>query len=216
MRTIRFRIAMLPRAGFLALLLVLLQGAQCPQVPELKDTALTIASDQFIELEFEARGSINTHSKSDTIRIAELREDIEDAGIAADMIDSVWIARVLYGVTAYNEPPPYDREIAEGRVEVSYEGAPSSAVLFDSVFVRVYPLLGVLTPAPVRAGGVEYLNDLLDAVLNALRSDSDTSFIVSAYSSGISNPQGDDTNFDWRVRVHYQIMGRDSIKVPDL
>lgn len=203
------------RLAFFAVLFIVLQGAQCPQVPDMTDTEVTVVADDYVELVFLARGSINTHSDNDTINIAELRDEIEDAGIDLGAIDSAWVTRVLYGVIAYNEGP-HDRAIANGRVVVNREDTAQSATLFDNVNVDVYPLLGTLEPAPIESGGIEFLNDLLADVLTALKDYTVDEFIISAESSGDSNPQDRDTNFDWRVRIYYQIVGSDTIEVPQL
>jgi len=201
------------RLGFYLALLLILPGAQCPQYPEIKDLQVSLVADHHIELTFEARGSLNVHSDTDTIDVADLRAGLEDAGVDVAQIDSAWVTRVVYGVVAYNETPT-DREIVDGRVEIERLDDGTSAVLFDDVDVEVYPLLGELVGAPVEPGGVEYVNELLADVLWALKSAVSPEFVVRGEASGVSEPQGRDTNFDWRVRIYFQIVGPAVLEVP--
>ena len=204
--------------AFLIGLVALLPGAKCPAIPEMEDVEVTIVADDVIELVFEARGDINTHSSEEMIDVADLREDLLDAGFDLTMIDSAWVTDVLYGVVAYNEEVT-DREIQNGTVTVTWEQGmlSDSQALFDDVDVEVYPLLGVLAPAPFEPGAIEFLNDLLADVLDDLRApDLATEFLVYADSEGDSEPQGRDTDFDWRIRIHFQIVGRVVVEVPKI
>ena len=208
------RIATLARLGVYLALLVVLQGAKCPTIPTTKNLKMTVVTQQYVELTFAARGSINTHSDTDTIDVAQLRQDLEDAGVDVESVDSVFVASVLYGVTAYNEAAT-DREIVDGTVTVSRPDEASSATIFDNVDQPVYPLLGELVPAPVELGGIAYVNDLLADVLQAIKSGGSEIFLVEADASGVSEPQGRYTNFDWRVRINFHVVGETDMEVPD-
>ncbi len=210
------RSRMLTRLGMLATLFLLLQGAaECPSIPEMEDVQITMVADDYMELVFEARGSLNTHSDTFVIEVNELRDQIEDAGFEIEQLDSAHVSAVLYGVTAYNEEPT-DREIENAYVEVTRHDIPETEILISNFNVAVYPLLGELVPAPLDESGIEFINGLLGDLLVALKDHTVSSYTVSGYVSGDSVPQGRYTDFDWRIRIYYQIIGRAEVERPDL
>jgi len=192
------------KLGVFVALLVLLQGAKCPNVPELKDIEITVVEAEYIEFEFQARGGINAHSAAETIDIDELRQDLEEMDLDVSQIDTILVSSILYGVTAYNEAVN-DREIVNGALTVTRLDTDASAVIFDDVNVVVYPLLGALVPPPIEPDGVDFLNELFADVLAALKGSGPSEFEVQAEVSGDSAPAGRDTNFDWRARIYYQV-----------
>ena len=207
------RTAIFGFAAFFGLIL-LLQGAKCPSIPDMQTTEITVVIQESVEFPFEARGGINATSGDVTIDIDEIRQDLEDNDIEVDQIDTVVVRSVLYGVTAYNETE-LDREIVDGYVRISRTSPADSAVIFDNVDVMVYPLLGELVPAPIDEAGVDFLNSVLGDVLTALRTGYHSELTLRGTVSGLSEPQARDTNFDWRVVIYYQIAGRMEIDVPD-
>jgi len=209
------RASTLARLGVYLALFVLLQGAKCPSIPSTKQVKMTVVAQNYIEFTFEARGSLNYHSGDETIDIQDLRQDLVDAGVTLEDVDSVVASQVLYGVTAYGELPDTDREIVDGTVTLSRSDNASSATIIDNVDQEVYPLLGELVPAPLAPGGIDYINTLLADVLEAIKTGSPSAFVVSAEASGVSEPQGRETNFDWRVRLYYHVIGWADVEVPD-
>lgn len=210
------RTRILTRLGMLATFILLLQGAaECPSIPEMEDVQITVVADDYIELVFQARGSINAHSDTFVIDVDELREDIEDAGFEIEMVDSAYVSAVLYGVTAYNEEPT-DREIQDGVVTVTREDIPQTETLISNFDAAVYPLLGDLVPAPIDESGIEFINGLLGDLLAALKDYSVSSYAVSGSVSGRSVPQERYTNFDWRIRIYFQVVGRAQVDRPAL
>lgn len=197
---------------FLALGVILL-GAKCPGIPETEEVEITLVTEEFIELTFQARGSINVDSGVAILDVDELRRELEDAGVEISRIDTLRVAAVEYGVVAYNEGPQ-DRQIVNGTVTVERLDTAASAVLIDGLNAMVYPLLGLLVPAPIEPGGIDFLNDLLADVLAALKSGGVSGFEVAGSSSGVSEPQERETNFDWRVRIYYHVSGRIQTEVP--
>ncbi len=209
---------MLMRLALFAALLIVLQGAKCPSIPEMKTVDIAVVAEQTIELEFEARGGINAESDVVTINIEELRDDLEDADIEIDDIDTVVVHAVSYGVTAYYEGNTGDlanRRIEDGNLTVTRLDAAESHEIFHDVNVNVYPLLGELVPAPVEPGGIAFLNELLADVLQALKTGGTEGFDLQGTVSGVSTPMGRDTNFDWRVVVRYQVKGTAEIERPE-
>jgi len=191
------------KLGLFVALLVLLQGAKCPNVPELKDVEITVVDEEYVEFEFEARGEINAHSAIESIDIDELREDLEEMDIDLGEIDTILVSQIFYGVTEFDDVP--GREIVNGDLTITRLDTDSSAVIFDDVNQAVAPLVGLLVPPPIEEDGVDFLNALFADVLAALKGTGPSEFEVQAEVSGDSEPQGVDTNFDWRIRVYYQI-----------
>jgi len=203
------------RLTLYAALFVLLQGAKCPTIPTTKEIDVSVITEEYIELEFLARGSINYHSDTETIDIDDLRRELEDAGVDIAAVDTIVVSSVLYGVTAYNETPT-DREIVDGMVTVTRTDTDSTAVIVSDADVEVYPLLGDLVPAPIEPDGIAFINDLLADVLDALKYSGPSEFSVFADVSGVSQPQGRETSFDWRLRIYYHVTGRMGVEVIDI
>ena len=204
------------RLGMLATFILLLQGAaECPSFPEMEEVEVTVVVDEFIELNFEARGGINVHSDTHVIDVEELRDQIEEAGFEIDAIDSAHVSAVLYGVTAYYETLT-DREIQDAVVIVIREDTQESETLIDEFDAAVYPLLGELVSAPIEEGGIDFVNELLADLLAALQNHSVSTFEVSGSVSGISVPQERETSFDWRLRIYFQVVGRVVVERPAL
>jgi len=201
-------------AMFCGMLLVL-QGAKCPQIPEMETVEITAVAEEYVEMEFVAEGSINYHQDDVTIDVLELLSDLEEADIEVDQIDTVLVHAILYGVTVYGEEPT-DRRIVDGHLEVTREDTDETAVIFDNVDVDVYPLLGELVPAPIEPGAADFINDLLADVLVALKTGTPATFELDAEVSGVSEPQARDTHFQWRVRILYQVVGRVEVERPGL
>ena len=188
-------------------LAVLLMGAKCPGIPETHDIELTVVTEDIIEMSFLARGSINYEASAEIIDVGDLREQIDDAGIDLEDLEDISVSLIEYGVTAYNEPAT-DRQIVDADVTVKRTDGGPSSVLINDLDAMVYPLLGKLEPAPLDKAGVDFINDLLDDVLAALKAGDSQDFQVIGAVEGVSEPTGRTTNFDWRVVIHYQITGK--------
>lgn len=204
------------RIGIFLALAVIVMGAKCPKIPKTHEINITMVTEEFIELTFEARGSMNVDSSTEVIDIDELREDLEDADIEIDLISAIRVSKVEYGTVYYYEGAGNtDREIVDAQVTVKRPDEGTSAVLVSGLNVEVYPLVGLLAPVPVQPGGIAYINDLLADVLVALQSGGPSGFAVYGSSSGTSTPTGRSSNFDWRIRIYYQIAGGMPTDVPD-
>jgi hypothetical protein len=211
------RKAVLLRLAMFCGMLLVLQGAKCPQIPEMETVEVTAVAEEYVEMEFVAEGSINYHQDEVTIDVLELLSDLEEADIEVDQIDTVLVHAILYGVTVCDECEQYtDRRIVDGHLEVTRKDTQESAVIFDNVDVDVCPLIGELVPAPIEPGAADFINELLADVLVALKTGSPSTFELEADVSGLSEPQERDTNFDWRVRIVYQVKGRVEVERPSL
>jgi hypothetical protein len=196
---------------FLALGLLVL-GAKCPGVPDTEEVEMTLVTEEYIEFTFQARGDINDDSGTEIIDVNDLRQQLDDAGVSVDRVDTIRVASVLYGVVAYNEAET-DRQIVNGSVSIR-RGDETPVVLIDDFSAMVYPLLGRLVAAPIDPAGIDFLNLLMADLLEALKDHSVATFAVSGSSSGESQPGARETNFDWRVRVNYHVSGRFLVDAP--
>lgn len=191
----------------------LLLGAKCPGIPSTEEVELTLVTEEFIEFKFEARGSLNVDSGTETIDINDIRQELDDAGVDLSLVDTLRVASVEYGALhPYTDVP--DRRIVNATVSVERTDTGASAVLISGLSADVVPLLGILVPAPINAAGIAFLNDLMDDILVALRTGFPTEFEVAGSSSGVSEPTEETTHFDWRVRIYYHISGRVLTEVP--
>ncbi|MFH1143793.1 MAG: hypothetical protein V1774_04545 [Candidatus Eisenbacteria bacterium] len=205
------------RLAALAVMLLVLQGAKCPQIPEMKTIELTAVSEQYVEFTFEARGTLNALNDEATaeISIDDLREDLEDADVDIEMVDTVLVHKILYGVTAYSEADT-TRTIANGTLVVVREDTDEAATIFDDADEEVYSLLGELVAPPFTPEGIDFLNELMLDMLAAIKNPSfHGSFILTGTVTGQSLPLDRETNFDWRVRLYYQVAGRVEVERPE-
>lgn len=202
------------RIGVFLALAALVMGAKCPKIPETHEVNITLVTEDFFELTFQARGSMNIDSNTAVIDIEELRLDLEDAGIEIELIRTIKVSKVEYGTVEYNEDVT-DREIVNADVSVKRTDNATSAVIVSGLSVEVHPLLGLLEPVPTEAAGIAFVNDLMSDVVDALKHGGVSSFVVVGASSGTSEPQDRPSDFDWRVRIHYQIAGGMPTDLPD-
>ena len=207
------------RIGVFLGLAALVMGAKCPKIPDTHEVEITLVTEEFIELLFEARGSMNVDSSTEVINIQLLRQDLEDAGIETELIKAMKVSKVEHGTVDYYEddvnPGATDRRIVNAQVSLKRIDNSTSAVIVDGLSVDVYPLLGVLEPVPTETAGIAFVNDLLADVLDAIQHGGVSNFVVVGSSSGTSTPTGRPSDFDWRVRIYYQIAGGMPTDVPD-
>jgi hypothetical protein len=190
----------------------LLMGAKCPGVPSTEEIAITLVTEEYIEFIFQARGEINVDSGVETIDVADIREDLLDAGVDLSSVEEIRVSAVKYGTVAYNEPAT-DRLIT-GTVTIERLDNATSETLVPLQSQNVYELLGILVPAPIDEDGIDYLNDLMAAVLDAIQTGFPEEFEVRGSFSGTSSPTERETNFDWRVRFYFHISGTVMTEVP--
>jgi hypothetical protein len=202
------------RIGIFLALAIIVMGAKCPKIPDTHEINITLVTEESIEITFEARGSMNVDSNVAFINIDELRQDLEDAEIRTDLITAIRVSKVEYGVVAYNEEGT-DRQIVGAEVTLKRPDEGTSAVLVSGLDAEVYPKLGKLVPVPTQPGGIAYINDLLADVLDAIQSGGTSGLAVYGTSSGTSEPTDRASNFDWRIRIYYQIAGGMPTDVPD-
>jgi hypothetical protein len=204
----------------LLLMLLPLVGAKCPGIPETKDMTITIVTEEQMELLFVAQGSVNVDSDVETINTEDIRDDLLDAGLTQEdieAIETITVEAVEYGTVTYNEPAT-DREIVDIDVTVWRVGAEADSALLVSDFsTMVHPLLGILVPAPIEPSGIDWINDLLEEVLEAIKDESgSTNFSVMGRASGQSEPMGRETDFTWRLVISYQIPSGFPVEVIDI
>jgi hypothetical protein len=190
----------------------LLMGAKCPGVPSTEEIPITLVTEEFIEFTFQARGELNVDSGVETIDVNDIRQDLLDAGVDLTLVEEIRVSAVQYGTVVYSEPAQ-DRVIT-GTVSIERLDNSTSETLVPLQSQNVYDLLGVLVPAPIDEDGIDYLNDLLAAVLDAIQTGYPEEFEVRGSFSGTSTPIERETNFDWRVRFYFHISGTVMTDVP--
>jgi hypothetical protein len=192
----------------------LLMGAKCPSIPDTHEIHVTVATEEAIDLEFGAHGGIDATGGGEVIDLEELWELLDDADIDVERLQYMKVSSVLYGVTAYNESET-DREIVNGRVTVSRGASGPSAVLIDDLDAAVYPLLGKLVQAPISEEGIDLINGLLEDVVTALKTGTPGNLVLIGTVEGSTEPPGGDIDFDWRLRINYQIAGGVPVDSPE-
>lgn len=197
------------RLLFFLLMLLPLVGAKCPGIPDTKNMTITVVTEEQLELTFVAHGSVNIDSDTETIDTAQIRDDLLDLGLEQEdieAIETITVEAVEYGTVEYLEGPT-DREIVDVDVVVRRTDAPAdSAVLVTGFSTLVEPLEGILVPAPITEDGIDWINDLLAEVLEAIKDESGSSnFTVEGTARGRSEPMDRETDFTWRLVISYQI-----------
>jgi hypothetical protein len=201
------------RIGVFLALAALVMGAKCPKIPDTHDINVILVTEDYFEVLFEARGSLNIDSSFETIDIIQLRDDLEDAGMETDLIEKIRVAKVEYGTVDYYEGVN-DRRIVGAQVSIERLDTGASAVIADNVNVDVHPLLGLLVPVPTETAGIAFVNELMADVVDAIKHGGVTEFVVQGHSSGTSTPTTRTSNFDWKVRVYYHVSGGMEVEVP--
>jgi hypothetical protein len=197
-------------AAYLALGLLLL-GAKCPGIPDTHEVNLTLVTEEFIEFTFSSHGSVNVDEDTESIDVADIRNDLLDAGVDLSRVDEIRVSAVDYGTVTYGESGAPPRVIT-GNVWIEYNS--TTETLVDLASQNVPDLLGILVPAPIDEDGIDFLNLLMADVLDAIQTGSPATLQVTGGFDGVSTPTERETNFSWRVRFYFHISGQVVTDVP--
>lgn len=208
--------------SLLALVLTALtvQGG-CVIIPEVKSKLVELVASGTVCDTLDAIGIINNHDDEDFVDFGDLDIQglLEDAGIDVNDVDSVAVYGITYKTT---QPDPNDaREIVDGQVTVQRGSgtgagfAPTTGeVVVITNFDQVVNAATTDQTAPVSAAGIALLNDLLQDLLDEAKGlGVVTDRVIRYHVTGISNPQGVETNFRWRICVKVNIKGEAEVDV---
>jgi len=191
----------------LLLLSLVFLGAKCPGIPDTKKIRLRVPVEDRVELHFLARGSINAKSGSEVISTESIRKDLDDLDIDVNDVDTLRVSKITFCVTKIDPEESPDRTMTGVDVTVTRTDTGGSALLVDNFSAVVKDHLGIETAAPIVAGGIDWINDLLEEVLATLKSPTDKDFEVIGAAEGVSEPTEHETNFDWKVTIYFYISG---------
>ena len=85
------------KLGFFLVLGLVVMGAKCPSVPTTEEVPVVIVTSNYIEFHFQARGIINYHDDTQEIDVEDIRQDLDDAGIDVQNINSIKVESITYG-----------------------------------------------------------------------------------------------------------------------
>jgi len=174
-------------------------GTQCPPIPEIVEKAIELALTSSITKEFHADGSLNDEVTTDLDKKLDLEGILADGGIDVSMLDALLLAGAQYRTI---EPDPVeDRQIVGGTVTV--DGSP--LITEFNVMVNDAP---DWTDAELDAAGVDVLNEVLDRMVRHVRDgdplgDTELTLIVD----GVSEPQDQESNFRWELKLLFTVVG---------
>jgi len=200
--------------GGMLLLSLVFTGTKCPGVPETDNVMLSIPVEGQLRLDFEARGSINDKSGSETITTQELLDDLEELEIDISDLDTLRVSRITFCVTRIDPSETDERTMTDVDVTVSRDNPPESRFLIMDFEAVVKDFLNVETDAPITPDGVAYINELLAEMLEALRNNNQKTITVTGAASGVSEPTEHETNFDWKVVIYYYVVGDLDVEIP--
>lgn len=191
-----------------------LSGANCPSIPEIKERLVELAISGSTTFEFEARGITNILDDCDQVDFDQdfdVRQLIEDAGIDASAVTDIALAGVAYRVTRPDPNP--QRGISSGQITVEYQGTTESLV--DNFAEPVVNDVTAFKTATLNPAGVALINQILDDLLNDINGGKRGGgrIVEGCLIDGVSSPTGDDTNFDWELRLTLSIVGEIQVDV---
>lgn len=208
--------------SLLALVLTALtvQGG-CVIIPEVNTKLVELVASGTACDTLSAIGDLNNHDDTDVIDLSglDIPQILDDAGIDINDVDSIAVYGVTYKTTQPDPEP--GREIVNGQVTVQrgeWNGVTFSPTTAEvPVIVSFNEVVNSVTTdktAPVSAGGIQLLNDLLLALLNEAKGVGPvTDSAIRYHVTGQSLPQNVETNFKWRICVKVNIKGKVEVDV---
>lgn len=203
------RFSRLQQALALVLVVLTVQGG-CVIIPEVKSKIVELVASGTACDTLDAIGILNNHDDTDFFDIKDginIQEIAEDAGIDLDNVDSVYISGVTYKTTQLDPEP--NREIVNGTVTVqrgtivggSFVASGSEVPIIENFNVMVNSVTTDQT-APLTAAGIQLIQQLLNECLTEAKGGPDAlNTAIQYHVTGVSNPQGIQTNFRWRICV---------------
>jgi hypothetical protein len=198
-------------AGLLPLLALPLMGDSCTE-----DKVIFIAVGLDTTAGFIASGELNIHDDTKTIDVKEdmdLETVLDDNDIDPEDIESVKVSRVYYRVTV----PEAGRSIENGNVEILRNGVTSSVPLITgfsgdgSAGTDWIEITNLLQPQ-----AVNLLNDFMQELLNELQGGAPVSNTLFTYHvTGNSIPADVPTNFQWELKVSFNVQAEQEVEVPN-
>ena len=205
MRTIKI---LLPLA-----LLAFSQGG-CVLTPEIKEKIIQLAIGGAVSDTLDAGGSLNVHDDRDTIDVRaglDLAKLLDDAGVDVADVKDIKVSGISYRTVVFDTEPT--RTIVNGNVTAERIGVTGEVPIITSFTQIVNDAVSFQT-APVSAGGITILNDLLTDLLEEVRIGFPASNTKIAYHvTGNSTPTGIPTAFQWELKVQVSIVGEVKVDV---
>jgi len=206
----------------LGLTALTVQGG-CVIIPEVKTKIVELVASGTACDTLDTTGDLNMHDDFDVADLSNLdiQQILEDAGIDVSDVDSVAVFGITYKTTQPDSRS--DREIVNGNVTVTRGSYNSGTQVFTpstgavDVITNFNVLVNSVTTdqtAPVSAGGIALLNQILNDLLNEAKGLGPASNTAIQYHvTGVSNPQGIATDFKWRICVKINIKGKVEVDV---
>jgi hypothetical protein len=201
------RLKKLAPIGILVLAVAAMGAKGCPTFPKIEERIVELAVGGSVTLPWEARGVINNYNDTGTYDLGaelDLQSILDDADLDATDVKSISISGVSYRITVPD--PNAGRTIENGTVTAQRQG--SGVVNLITDFDADASAKTGWISAPLSSAGINMLNGILADALNSAQNggpipNGNVTFTVS----GVSNPQGVTTNFDWELRVDISVVG---------
>lgn len=201
-------------AGLLPLLALPLMGESCT-----KEKVIFVAVGLDTTAGFIATGSTNALVEDETIDVGaavDLGTALDDSGVDVDEVDDINVSRVYYRITV----PEAGRTVTGTTVNVVRGTGPAtggSPVLLSNVTRDANVATDwIEITSSLNTPGVDVLNSLLDDLLAAEKNGTTAANPQIAYHiTGTSNPGGDPTNFEWELKVSFNVKATQTLDVPE-
>ena len=199
---------------------LLLSGSGCPLIPSIEEKTVELAVGSSLTLEFHAEGTENVLGGTDSFALddeIDLAQVVEDAGVdIGDVIDIAFVG-LAYRVT--NPDPNPNRRIEQVDVSISRTNGPQNLEIvsgFEDGAGTAYDFRTLDLTGADANGAVAMINAMLDDLLVEAQGGTPQAPLAgSATWSGVSSPTGENTNFDWEIRLDISIVGEVTLDLPE-
>ncbi|MEZ4649591.1 MAG: hypothetical protein R3E97_12575 [Candidatus Eisenbacteria bacterium] len=199
---------------------LLLSGAGCPLIPSIEEKTVELAVGSSLTLEFHAQGSENVLGGTETFELddeIDLAQVVEDAGVDISDVHDIAFVGIAYRVT--NPDPNPNRRIEQVDISLSRNGGPQNLEIvsgFEDEAGTAYDFRTLDLSGADANAAVAMINAMLDdLLLEAQGGNAQGELAGSATWSGVSSPTGENTNFDWEIRLDISIVGEVTLDLPE-
>lgn len=193
--------------GILLIALASMGAKGCPTFPKIEDRIVELAIGGTVTVPWEARGVVNNYNDTGSADLGtalDLSSILDDAGLDASDVKSVTVSGVSYRITVPD--PTAGRTIDNGTV-TAQRGSGAVLSLVSDFDADASSVTGWITPT-ISPAGVTMLNGILaDALTSAQNGTPIPNGVVNFSVSGVSNPQGVTSNFDWELKIDISVVG---------
>ncbi|MCA9757319.1 MAG: hypothetical protein KDA27_16055 [Candidatus Eisenbacteria bacterium] len=198
---------------------LLLSGSGCPLIPSIEEKTVELAVGSSLTLEFHAEGTENVLGGTDSFELddeIDLAQVVEDAGVDISDVHDIAFVGLAYRVT--NPDPNPNRRIEQVDISIARNGGANLEIVsgFEDGAGSAYDFRTLDLSGADADAAVDMINGMLDdLLLEAQGGTPQAPLAGSSTWSGVSSPTGENTNFDWEIRLDISIVGEVTLDLPE-